>query len=51
MRAVTGPILAERSIRIGLPSKRQRDVHVFVGTLEDLMAGRQTPPTVRINGC
>jgi hypothetical protein len=40
----TGPILAERSLRIGLPPDRQRDVHLFVGTLEDLMAGRQTPP-------
>jgi len=39
-----GPVLAERTIRIELPSNRQADVHFFVGAIGDLVAGRQTPP-------
>jgi hypothetical protein len=39
-----GPVLGERSIRIGVPAERQPDVHFFVGTVDDLLAGRRTPP-------
>ena len=40
----TGPILAERSIKIGLPPSRVADAHVFVGDVSDLMQHRLTPP-------
>lgn len=39
-----GSVLAERTIRIELPPARQLDAHVFVGSIGDLLAGRQTPP-------
>jgi len=40
----TGPILAEREIKIGLPPQREADAHVFVGDVSDLLQGRLTPP-------
>jgi hypothetical protein len=44
--------LREREIRMALPPGRQVDLHVFVGTPADLLAGRRTPDTglrVQIN--
>jgi hypothetical protein len=36
------PALKERTVRAGLPADRQQQAHVFVGTLDDLLAGRRT---------
>jgi hypothetical protein len=37
--------LRERMIRMALPPERQQDLHVFVGTPSDLLAGRRTHDT------
>src|SRR5207247_2199015 len=34
--------LKERNLRVGLPTDREPDVHVFVGSPADLLAGRRT---------
>ena len=36
------PALKERTVRIALPADRQAQAHVFVGSLDDLLAGRRT---------
>jgi hypothetical protein len=44
--------LRERMIRMALPPDRQEDLHLFVGSPSDLLAGRRTPDTglrVQIN--
>ena len=41
---VYGPVMSERTIRIGMPAARAVDVHLFVGAPADLLAGRRTPP-------
>jgi hypothetical protein len=37
-------VMNDRTIRIGVLPPRDTDVFVFPGTLEDLLAGRRTPP-------
>jgi hypothetical protein len=37
-------VMNDRTIRIGMPPARDLDVFVVPGTLEDLLAGRRTPP-------
>jgi hypothetical protein len=37
-------VMIDRTIRIAMPPPRDTDVFVFPGTLEDLLAGRRTPP-------
>jgi hypothetical protein len=41
---VYGPILAQRTIQIAVDPSRALDVHIVPGTLEDVLAGRITPP-------
>jgi hypothetical protein len=41
---VYGPILVERTIQVAVDPSRALDVHILPGTLEDLLAGRITPP-------
>lgn len=37
-------VMNDRTIKIGMPPPRDTDVFLFPGTLEDLLAGRRTPP-------
>jgi hypothetical protein len=41
---VYGPVMSERTLRIAVPAERALDVHLYVGSPADLLAGRRTPP-------